>query len=78
MTYYKTLFIAIVLFIPSICMANCCCKKIIDYMVVRESIRGNFTETIRNLIAEGWQPFGGVSNSMNNAIIQAMVKYESD
>jgi hypothetical protein len=52
-----------------------CCKKIVDYMVVRQSLREDFSETVGRLIREGWQPFGGVA-VIRYVTAQAMVKYE--
>jgi len=49
--------------------------KIVDYMVVDNSNLSYFQAAIREAIADGWQPLGGVS--VRTHYYQAMVKYET-
>jgi hypothetical protein len=71
----KILSIVILLLFMTPVLANCCCKKIVDYILVRQEIRNNFDEEIRKLIIQGWQPFGGVAVNRFGSF-QAMVKYD--
>lgn len=73
----KILISAIIFIAPCVSMADCCCRKIVDYMVVVEDNFGNIQDKIKQLIKEGWQPLGGISRSYRRNDAQAMVKYEN-
>ncbi len=57
-------------------------KKIIDYIIVYEYCNNDLCIKVCDLIKNGWQPLGGISQSIRsssdypNFIMQAMVKYE--
>ena len=52
-------------------------KKIVAYKILAARPDGVIQE-ISNLIAQGWQPFGGVSGAEGNSVAQAVVKYADD
>ena len=74
----KILISAIIFLAPCVSVADCCCRKIVDYMIVEKDNFHNFSDQVKNLIKEGWQPFGGVSQWNSRIHTQAMVKYEED
>ena len=52
-------------------------KKIVAYKILAARPDGVIQE-ISNLVAQGWQPFGGVSGVDGNLVAQAVVKYADD
>lgn len=50
-------------------------RIIIDYELVEEFYLGNVTKSVKELIKEGWQPFGGLIE-IDEKYVQAVVKYE--
>jgi hypothetical protein len=75
MKKFKLFIIIFALIMPCVSMA-CCCRKIIDYILVRQNFRNDFNEQVKKLIQEGWQPFGGGGVNRMAGSYQAMVKYE--
>ena len=73
----KILISAIIFLAPCVSVADCCCRKIVDYMVAVEDNFGTIQDKVNRLIKEGWQPLGGISSSYRNNDEQAMVKYEN-
>jgi hypothetical protein len=73
----KILISAIIFLAPCVSVADCCCRKIVDYMVVVEDKIGTIQDKVNRLIKEGWQPLGGISSSYRSSDEQAMVKYEN-
>lgn len=57
-------------------------RKIIDYKAVTGGNVESLTQRVKDLLADGWQPFGSISTSMSNDCdyrnSQAMVKYEDE
>ena len=49
-------------------------KKITDYQIIRESSRKMTSETVLNLIEDGWEPLGGPF-VYQDVLNQAMIKY---
>ena len=52
-------------------------KKITDYVIIHENSRKMTSETVLNLIEDGWEPLGGPF-VYQDALHQAMIKYEYD
>jgi len=54
-------------------------RKIVKYMVVSRTYKGDLERAINDVIGMGWQPQGGVSfrmSGMSEEWAQAVVKYE--
>ncbi len=73
----KILISAIIFLAPCVSVADCCCRKIVDYMVVEANLLESIDVKVKQLIDKGWVPFGGVSRSWRTDDAQAMVKYEN-
>lgn len=55
--------------------------KIIDYVCVVGDGLEDLNENVSSMLAQGWQPLGGIAAAMKDAwdradLFQAMVKYE--
>ncbi len=72
----KVLIIFIALLVPPASMADCCCRKIVDYVCAYATTFGNIDKKVQELISKGYQPLGGISLNNNGSMAQAMVKYE--
>ncbi|SMG27842.1 protein of unknown function [Dethiosulfovibrio salsuginis] len=51
-------------------------KKITCYTVVEGTGPKIISQYVNDLIAEGWQPFGSLSDGRGQKFAQALVKYE--
>ena len=49
-------------------------KKITDYQIIRESSRKMTSETVLDLIEDGWEPLGGPF-VYQDVLHQALIKY---
>lgn len=72
---FRALIITVILLAPCVSVADCCCRKIVGYMIIRDNLIDNIDKQAKKLIEEGWQPLGGVAASRYGQY-QAMVKYE--
>lgn len=52
-------------------------KKIVEYNVIWSDSVEELTIEVKELIDEGWQPFGALLLVDKNLLWQAMVKYEN-
>lgn len=53
-------------------------KKIIEYTTISGDKFHIFIKAVNDMMACGWQPFGGLSKDFFGCPVQAMVKYEAD
>jgi hypothetical protein len=74
---YKILLAAVILLMPYFCMAECCCKKIVEYTVASAYLKESFIEEVERLIKKGYQPFKGIQvHNKTGWMYQIMVRYE--
>lgn len=71
----KILISAIIFIAPCVSMADCCCRKIVDYIVVNEMDSYRIIDKVKKLIVEGWMPLGNAEAHLYG-LYQTMVKYE--
>lgn len=50
--------------------------KAINYKILRYSLNDSLERAVRDHLAEGWQPLGGIAID-SFSMLQAMVKYEA-
>ena len=55
-------------------------SKIIDYCVTKVSYFEGYQDggKIKNLITQGWVPFGGLGGGNNDYALQSWIKYDTD
>lgn len=76
---FRALIITVALLAPCVSVADCCCRKIVDYIVASAYLKESLEGEVIRLIKKGWQPYKGVThNSKNGWMYQAMVKYEDE
>lgn len=51
-------------------------KQIIEYRILIDQYLHHLDGKVNSHIQKGWQPIGGVSSSLNNNYVQAVVKYK--
>lgn len=74
---FRVLILSVTLLAPCTSVADCFCRKIVDYTVASAFLKESLVEEVERLIKKGWQPYKGVThNSKNGWMYQAMVKYE--
>lgn len=70
MKTFKALILTVALLMPTASVADCCCRKIVDYKSASSD------SEVKELIKKGYQPFGGIAIHKFGTRVQAMVKYE--
>lgn len=76
---FRIVILSVTLLFPCHSLADCFCRKIVDYTVASAFLKESLVEEVESLIKKGWQPYKGVThNSRNGWMYQVMVKYEAE
>lgn len=51
-------------------------KRVVVYKILIEISYHQLECQVNECLQDGWQPIGGISSVLNNAYMQAMVKYK--
>ena len=74
---YKILLGIVILLMPYFCMAECCCKKIVEYTIASSYLKESLIGEVGRLMKKGWQPFKGIQiHGKTGWMYQIMVKYD--